>query len=47
MAEIGTPSGRQRVLGLTPGLRWVLADGNAVQFNGSRIGFAGSEEASS
>jgi hypothetical protein len=42
-AEIGTPSGAQRVLGLSPGLRWVLAEGNTVQFNGSRIGFAGSE----
>ena len=43
-AEIGTPSGAQRVLGLIPGLRWVLTEGNTVQFNGSRIGFAGSEE---
>ena len=42
--EIGTPGGAQRVLGLSPGLRWVLAEGNPVQFNGSRIGFAGSEE---
>ena len=42
-AEIGTPNGVQRVLRLTPGLRWVLTEGNSVRFNGSRIGFAGSE----
>jgi hypothetical protein len=44
-AQVGTPGGAQRALGLNPGLRWVLAEADTVQFNGSRIGFAGGEAA--
>jgi pSer/pThr/pTyr-binding forkhead associated (FHA) protein len=46
-AAVGTASGAQRALSLTPSVRWVLSEGNTVAFNGSRIGFAGSEETSS
>jgi hypothetical protein len=46
-AQIGTAGGAQRALRLTPGIRWVLSDGDTIAFNGSRIGFGGSEETSS